>query len=224
VVSGEQSARRRILVLASLAAIALSDQGVKWWAWRHASGVRINDGGDLLVPPSVGSMYSGRLTGGLLDLIDSGLLFVAVVLFSRRRRSVLVSVFGVSIIGGWGSNLLDRLAMHYWTAPGSVRGVVDFIPIDQHYYNVADMFIVAGTPLFVLVAGVSALRRFAAKGLPVSANLTATRFRPPRLRSAVLAATGVAVLTAAVGVGAADFGVATAPVTSASISYVGERR
>jgi hypothetical protein len=44
------------------------------------------------------------------------------------------------------------------------------------------------------------------------------------LRSAVLAATGVAVLTAAVGVGAADFGGATAPVTSASISYVDERR
>jgi lipoprotein signal peptidase len=221
-VSGERCARRRLLVLASLAAIALSDQGVKWWAWRHASGVRINDGGDLLVPPSVGSMYSGRLTGGLLDLIDSGLLFVAVVLFSRRRRSVLVSVFGVSIIGGWGSNLLDRLAMHYWTAPGSVRGVVDFIPIDQHYYNVADMFIVAGTPLFVLVAGVSALRRFAAKDRPVSANLTATRFQRPRLRSAVLAATGVAVLTAAVGVGAAHFGGATAPVTSASIAYVDE--
>jgi len=34
---------------------------------------------------------------------------------------------GALVIGGWSSNLLDRLGMHYWTAPGSVRGAVDFI-------------------------------------------------------------------------------------------------
>jgi lipoprotein signal peptidase len=54
------------------------------------------------------------------------------------------------MLGGWGSNLLDRLGMHYWTAPGSVRGVVDFIRITGASYNVADLFIIGATPLFLL--------------------------------------------------------------------------
>ena len=55
--------------------------------------------------------------------------------------------------GGWVSNLLDRLGIHHWTAPGSVRGVVDFMHIGAHYYNVADFFIIGCTPLFLLAAG-----------------------------------------------------------------------
>ena len=55
--------------------------------------------------------------------------------------------------GGWGSNLLDRLGIHYWTAPNSVCGAVDFIDIGGYYYNVADFFIISCTPLFLLAAG-----------------------------------------------------------------------
>jgi hypothetical protein len=43
--------------------------------------------------------------------------------------------------------------MHSWTAPGSVRGAVDFIPLGGSYYNVADFFIVGSTGLFVLSVG-----------------------------------------------------------------------
>src|SRR5487761_910839 len=77
-----------------------------------------------------------------------------------------------SRIGAWYAApvtgaLLDRLGTHYWTAPGSVRGVVDFIHIGGHYYNVADFFIIGCTPLFLLAAGyqgVRATRRPAAAG------------------------------------------------------------
>jgi hypothetical protein len=36
---------------------------------------------------------------------------------------------------------------------GSTRGAVDFIPIAQHYYNLADFVIIAATPLFLLAVG-----------------------------------------------------------------------
>jgi hypothetical protein len=61
------------------------------------------------------------------------------------------------MLGGWSSNLLDRLGMHYLTAPGSVRGAVDFLHLGGAYYNLADLFIIAATPLFLLA--VASLRR-----------------------------------------------------------------
>src|SRR5437773_56052 len=45
---GDVREQRRI-VLVLLAAVVLVDQAVKWWAWRHAPGARINAGGDLFV-------------------------------------------------------------------------------------------------------------------------------------------------------------------------------
>jgi lipoprotein signal peptidase len=209
----QQRLRRRLWLLGAVAGIALSDQGIKWWAWRHASEARINDGGDAFVPSSVGSMYAGRVTGGLLDLFDSGLLIVIVLLFTRRRRSTLVSISGYALIGGWSSNLLDRLALHYWTAPGSVRGVVDYLPIGQHYYNVADLFITSGTVLMTLGIGRSVLRRVRSTERSTNAALTPRRHQPRRVRSTVSAAAAVAVLTALVTVGVVNFGGATQPLT-----------
>jgi hypothetical protein len=83
--------------------------------------------------------------------------------------------------GGWASNLLDRLGIHYWTAPGSVRGVVDFIHLGPHYYNVAD-FIIGCTPLFVLAAGhqgVRAVWRPAAPGRGRERPADVTQGLPP---------------------------------------------
>jgi hypothetical protein len=53
-------------------------------------------------------------------------------------------------IGGWGSNLLDRLGLHLLTAPGMGRGAVDFIPAGGLHFNAGDVFIVVGTVLFGL--------------------------------------------------------------------------
>jgi lipoprotein signal peptidase len=196
--------------------IAVLDQGTKAWAWRHAPGVCINYGGDILVPASFGELYTHPLTGALLDLFDSVLLITAVSLFVRRRRAPMVLISGSMIVGGWTSNLLDRLFMHYWTAPGSVRGVVDFLPLSQRRYDVADIFIVIGTPLFVLATSVPLLRRFVLNKPPIIGQLAPETHPSRRAHKLMVALAVQAVLTAVVGVGAANFGGATAPITSAT--------
>src|SRR5580700_4861516 len=141
------------MVLALLAVVVVLDQAAKWWAWRYVPWTRINSGGDVLVGPAVGAQYAGRVTGALLDVLDCGRPSGAVCVLTRCRAPAAAIVPGALMTGGWASNLLDRLGMHYWTAPGSVRGVVDFIHLRGHYYNVADFFIIGCTPLFLLAAG-----------------------------------------------------------------------
>jgi len=210
---------RRSIVLAACAAIVVLDQAFKWWGWRNASGVRINYGGDDLVPSSMNSWYSGRVSGALLDLFDTGLLIAAAVLFLRRRHSVLVLICGTLVLGGWSSNLLDRLVTHYWTAPGSVRGVVDFIPLGHHYYNIADVFITVGTPLFALAVGGQCLGRIMAGRPTATAPSRPGTHRPIRARTAILTLTAGVAVAAVIGVGAANYGGVTAPITSTSIRY-----
>jgi len=196
-----------VIVLTLLAVVVVLDQAAKWWAWRHVPGTRINSGGDVLVGRVVGAWYAGPVTGALLDLLDFGLLSIAVGVLARCRAPAAAVVPGALMTGGWASNLLDRLGMHYWTAPGSVRGVVDFIHLGGHYYNVADFFIIGCTPLFLLAAGylgARAARHPAATGTapqPVRSRLRA-RARVPALASAGL--------ILVVALGAANYGGLTA--------------
>jgi lipoprotein signal peptidase len=190
-----------MVVLVLIAAVVVLDQAAKWWAWRHVPWTKINSGGDALVGTTIGGWYAGPVTGALLDLLDFGLLSVAVSVLARSRLPAAVRVPGALMIGGWGSNLLDRLGVHYWTAPGSVRGVVDFIHIGAHYYNVADFFIIGCTPLFLLAAGCwgvrAANRPAAAKGLAPPARSWAP-VRIPALAGASL--------ILVVALGAANYG------------------
>ena len=190
-------------VPALLVVVVVLDQAAKWWAWRHLSWTRINSGGDVLVGRTVSAWYAGPVTGALLDLLDYGLLSIAVSVLARRRASAAVSVPGALMTGGWASNLLDRVGIHYWTAPGSVRGVVDFIHLGGHYYNVADFFIITCTPLFLLAAGyrrVRAARRPAAAGrVPPPARSRARAW----VRIPALAGAGLILV---VSLGAANYG------------------
>jgi lipoprotein signal peptidase len=204
-----------LVAVGALAGIVVVDQALKWWAWRHAAAVHINYGGDRLVPHTLGSFYKRPWTGALLDLVDSGLLVTAAFLFLRRPHSMLSTVAGCSIIGGWASNLLDRLGMHYWTAPGSVRGVVDFIPINGHVYNVADLFIIGATPLFVLTMGGAGLRRLIVRTHAHCAPATSTNIRRSRVRRTLFAVPAMFCLATAVTMGAANFGGTIAPTNSA---------
>lgn len=139
----------RPVVLALLAVVVVVDQLGKWWAWRHAPLARINYGGNIFVGDTISRWYADPTTGALLDLIDFGLLTTAAFVLVRRRPPAVILVPGGLMVGGWISNLFDRLGLHYVTAPGSVRGAVDFIPLGSIRYNVADVFIVCGTLLFV---------------------------------------------------------------------------
>ena len=150
---------QQLMVLALLAAVIAADQATKWLAWRYVSGVRINSGGDVFVGRTVGGWYAAPVRGALLDLLDFGLLSTAILVLMRGRGPAPVVVPGALMIGGWSSNLADRLGMHYWTAPGSVRGAVDFIHIGGYCCNVADFFIAAATPLFLLAAAYRVMRR-----------------------------------------------------------------
>ena len=192
-----------MVVPALLVVVVALDQAAKWWAWRHLSWTRINSGGDVLVGRTISAWYAGPVTGALLDLLDYGLLSIAVSVLARRRAPAAISVPGALMTGGWASNLLDRVGIHYWTAPGSVRGVVDFIHLGGHYYNVADFFIIGCTPLFLLAAGyqrVRAARRPAAAGrVPPPARSRARAW----VRIPALAGAGLILV---VSLGAANYG------------------
>ena len=191
------------MVLVLLAMVVVLDQAAKWWAWRYVSGTRINSGGDILVGPLIGTWYNGRVTGALLDLLDFGLLSVAVSVLARSRAPAAVVVPGALMIGGWGSNLSDRLVMHYWTAPGSARGVVDFIHVGGSYYNIADFFIIGCTPLFLLAAGYQVVREARRPPAPGHLPRSPRSWLLARVRVPALASAG---LIGVVALGAVNYG------------------
>jgi lipoprotein signal peptidase len=140
---------QRATAIGLLAAVVVLDQTTKWWAWRHASAAIINAGSTWPIGWPLNGWFSGQVTGAVLDLLDVGLLSLAGHLLVRRRRRGVVLVAGALMIGGWSSNLLDRLGLHIATAPGSVRGAVDFIHLGRPYWNVADLVIVTAAALLL---------------------------------------------------------------------------
>jgi lipoprotein signal peptidase len=170
---------QRVLGLLLLIAVVALDQGTKAWAWRQASVTIINSGS--VMGGAVNACFSGRISGAVLDFFDAVALCAAGFVLVRIPRRPAVLVSATLVIAGWGSNLLDRLGMHSVTAPGSVRGAVDFIHVGRFHINVADLFIAgATTVLLALVAGRS--RRSRSVG-PRSAERTAGPGRPARRTS-----------------------------------------
>jgi lipoprotein signal peptidase len=162
----DQGGRQRLMAFGLLAAVVVLDQTTKWWAWRYAPQAIINAGGTWWIGRPVSGWFSGPVSGPLLDHLNLGLLSLAGFILVRRRRQALVLAAGALMIGGWSSNLLDRLGMHTLTAPGSVRGAVDFIPLGPPHWNVADFVIIGAAALF-LVAACARGGRSAAAGRPM---------------------------------------------------------
>ena len=206
----KQRLRQRLIVLTLLAAVIMVDQATKWWAWRHVPGVTINPGGDFLTGPTIGRWYASPVAGALLDLVDFALVSIATAVLARRRHRAAVTVCGSLMVGGWASNLLDRLGMHYWTAPGSVRGAVDFIGVGSGCWNLADFIIMAATPLFLLAT--ARLARRAANRPDASPGRLAIRTFP-RARVPTVAVAGSALIMT-VALGAAHHGGLTKPSPS----------
>jgi lipoprotein signal peptidase len=196
----------RSAVLVILVATVVADQLVKGWAWRHAPEARINYGGNAFVGGMISAWYADPVTGALLDFAGFTLLSVAVFVLVRHRLPVMILISGALMTGGWISNLFDRLGMHYWTAPGSVRGAVDFIPLGWLHYNLADVFIASGTVLFLLALGTLASTR--ATAMESWAPAQPGRLRSRRWLPAIAAAV---CLIGVVGFGAINYGGVTAP-------------
>lgn len=168
--ANQRAARKQgTLLVALMAAVALVDQSVKWWAWRHFPWAQINPGGDAITGSRIGTWFADPFTGALLDLMNVGVVCIVIYILMHCRLHPAVRVTGALVTGGWGSNLLDRLGVHYWTAPDSVRGVVDFIHVDGAYYNLADFFIIFGTPLLVLAILYQVARTLMGHGAPKTA-------------------------------------------------------
>jgi lipoprotein signal peptidase len=186
--------RQGLVAFGLIATIHLVDQATKWWAWRNASKAIINAGGTWLIGRPVSGLLSGPVSGPILDLLSVGLLTLAGFILVSRRRRALFLVAGALMIAGWSSNLLDRLGMHAVTAPGSVRGAVDFIPLGPPYWNVADFVIVGATVLSLVAACTCGRQR-------VRAATAARPWTPsPRERSRGPARPSVAVVGAVVAV------------------------
>jgi lipoprotein signal peptidase len=175
--------RQGLIALGLLVTVVVLDQTTKWWGWRHAPEAFINAGGTWLIGRPVNGWFSGPVSGPLLDLLDVGLLALAGSMLVRRPRRALGLVSGALFIGGWSSNLLDRLGMHTVTAPGSVRGAVDFIRLGPPLWNVADFVIIGTTAVFLVAACV---RGRGAAASPPAAAVPRSRPRDP-LRTCVAA-------------------------------------
>lgn len=161
---------QRGLGIALLIAIVALDQAAKAWAWRQAPAAVMNPGSTGGMGGPVNAWFTGRATGALLDVVSLGVLCGGAFLLGRISRPPALFVSAAVMLAGWASNLLDRLGLHSVTAPGSIRGVVDFIPFGRYYVNVADVFIVGATiMLLVLVArGQQVWSSRRAGGIPLS--------------------------------------------------------
>jgi lipoprotein signal peptidase len=198
-----------LAVAGLLVAIGLVDQGTKHWAWWHLPQTGINAGSTWFLGRPVYELFLGPTSGAVLDGLDAGLLLLALVVLLRRRQRWPVLASGALQIGGWGSNLLDRLGLHSVTAPGSARGAVDFIPIGRGVYcNLADVAILAGTVLALWTLR----RRFPHLGAVLGRLATSLaaarhgrRIAPAALAVAVASAPRVAGAAGTPAVGAAGF-------------------
>jgi lipoprotein signal peptidase len=201
----------RWAVFALVALAIVVDQLGKWWAWRHAPLAKINYGGNIFVGDTISRWYADPTTGALLDLMDFGVLSAAAFVLIRRRPPPVVLVPGGLMVGGWISNLFDRIGLHYVTAPGSVRGAVDFIPLGPIRYNLADLFIVCGTALFLLAVVATTL---STSRIPTASPSPPTKHG--RRRTWLSGVASATCLVVAVGFGAVNYGGVTTPNSSSS--------
>jgi len=170
---------------AAFAIVIATDQAAKWWAWRHVDGVFVNTGGYILLGRARW-WFADPVIGAVADVVGTALVAVSVC-WLLRPRSAAARLGGALAAAGWASNILDRLGAHRLTAPGSARGVIDFIAGGgPGRHNVADLWIVVG----LLLLGWALIRR------PRDRAPTAARPLSVREGVAVLAATAVATVLA----------------------------
>ncbi len=139
--------------LAGVFAVVIStDQAAKYLAWRHGVAL-LNQGGFIALRPDMRAWFAAPTAGAIADGVGALLVIGGVALLLHRRRRPTALLGAGLVAAGWTSNLLDRFGLHEWTAPGSVRGVVDFIPSGgRSRSNLADVWIALGVLLLVATA------------------------------------------------------------------------
>lgn len=167
----------------ALVAIALlviaGDQFTKAWAWRSDNLVHINSGSGLLFGDRAGAVYRDGHWGSLIDVAALTLIIAIGVALARLRLPRLPFTGAALVLAGWASNLGDRIGLHELTAPGSVRGVVDFLRFNGRLWNVADLTIIAGTGLCTAFLALATVRRGHRRALPSDEWSTASTAPSP---------------------------------------------
>lgn len=149
--STPRSSSRRLAAIVAVTVVV--DQVSKALAWRTDDDAVINAGASL-VAPWMDAALASSLSGATMDMAGVLLLATAAILTVRRCRDRLLWWAAALNIAGWASNLLDRLGLHWLTAPGSRRGTVDWL--DGH--NIADLVIWTGAALALAWLGREVLR------------------------------------------------------------------
>ena len=145
-----------------VAVVVLGDQLTKAWAWRHVDRVSIDTGGgvlDTFLGGVANRVMADPFVGAVVDIgVAAALGWIAWRVFSRARSWPLTLAVTVALAAAT-SNLLDRLGLHRVTAPGSTRGVVNWISLgggETSPMNGADLLILAAG----VALGAIALTRF----------------------------------------------------------------
>lgn len=175
--------RARVTLLGAVSlGFVIVDQTSKWWAWRHVSRVTVDIGGGVF-DEFVGGLANGvmedPLVGAVADAVLAALLVWAGYRLVSRERSRSVLLAGSALLAASASNLLDRLGLHSLTAPGSARGVVNWIGLgggSVSPVNLADLL----TTLAVLALGAAWGAR------EIRARVPARRSRAAAVGAAVL--------------------------------------
>ena len=194
------AAPRRGPALAAIALLVIgADQLTKAWAWRRYDLVHINSGSGLLFGDRAGEVYRDARWGSLIDVAALAAIVLLGSALARLRLSRSGFAGSALVLAGWASNLGDRIGLHELTAPGSPRGVVDFLRFDGRLWNVADLTIIAGTLLCtfsITPLGRRSRRRAALTTgqAPESApSSSATKSMPASARCAAVIAAGAPV-------------------------------
>jgi lipoprotein signal peptidase len=157
-------ATRLRLLLGVVLAVTMADQLAKAWAWRHLTLVHINSGSGLLFGDRAGAIYRDDTFGAAIDGVATLALAALAALLLQRPRPTVPFLGAALILAGWASNLADRLGLHSVTAPGTARGVVDFLHWHGRLWNLADVTIIAGGAV-CLAGGLWAIGTAAARRL-----------------------------------------------------------
>jgi len=133
------------------ALVVATDQTAKYVAWRHGAAL-LNQGGFIALRPDMRAWFAAPTAGAVADAAGALLVLAGVAVLLRRPRRPAVLLGGALVAAGWTSNLLDRFGLHEWTAPGTVRGAVDFIPTGgRSRSNLADGWIALGVLVLVVM-------------------------------------------------------------------------
>jgi len=159
-----RSPRQVALLGGVFALVVATDQVAKYVAWRRGAAL-LNQGGFIALRPDMRAWFAAPTAGAIADAAGAVLVVAGLALLLRRPRRPAVLFGGALVAAGWTSNLLDRFGLHECTAPGSVRGVVDFIPTGGgSRSNLADGWIALGIVVSAAAMVAAAVRRRGSAG------------------------------------------------------------